>query len=64
MNICSAPALSLDEKICTLLPDMPGIIGQLICFSVTVNSDGSYGTPKNLGNQLIQKVENISYSQR
>ena len=46
------PALSLDEKILYFASDMPGALGQSDLFSVTINSDGSYGTPKNLGKSI------------
>lgn len=43
------PALSLDEKILYFASDMPGTLGQSDLFKATINQDGSYGTPQNLG---------------
>ncbi|KFF01634.1 OmpA family protein [Flavobacterium hydatis] len=46
------PALSLDEKTLYFASDMPGTLGQSDLFSVTINSDGSYGVPMNLGKTI------------
>ncbi|MFH6965272.1 OmpA family protein [Flavobacterium plurextorum] len=43
------PALSVDEKKLYFAADMPGTLGQSDLYSVTINSDGSFGTPENLG---------------
>lgn len=43
------PALSLDEKTLYFASDMPGTLGQSDLFKATINQDGSYGTPENLG---------------
>jgi outer membrane protein OmpA-like peptidoglycan-associated protein len=43
------PTLSLDEKLLYFASDMPGTKGLSDLFSVTINADGSYGTPQNLG---------------
>ncbi|MFV8375176.1 OmpA family protein [Flavobacterium sp. LB1P71] len=43
------PELSLDEKTLYFASDMPGTLGQSDLFKVTVNQDGTYGTPENLG---------------
>ena len=43
------PALSLDEKTLYFASDMPGTLGQSDIFKTTINNDGSYGTPQNLG---------------
>lgn len=43
------PALSYDEKILYFTSDMPGTIGQSDIYKVTVNTDGTFGTPENLG---------------
>jgi outer membrane protein OmpA-like peptidoglycan-associated protein/tetratricopeptide (TPR) repeat protein len=43
------PALSADEKTLYFVSDMPGTLGESDIFKVSINSDGSYGTPKNLG---------------
>ncbi len=46
------PALSADERTLYFASDMPGTNGQSDIFTVTINEDGSFGTPKNLGNQI------------
>ncbi|WP_428229035.1 OmpA family protein [Flavobacterium sp.] len=43
------PALSLDEKKLYFASDMPGTLGQSDLYSVSINSDGSFGKPENLG---------------
>lgn len=43
------PALSADEKELYFASDMPGTIGQSDIFKVSVNKDGRYGIPINLG---------------
>lgn len=43
------PTLSPDEKTLYFASDMPGTHGQSDLFAVTINDDGSYSTPKNLG---------------
>jgi outer membrane protein OmpA-like peptidoglycan-associated protein/tetratricopeptide (TPR) repeat protein len=45
------PALSPDEKTLYFASDMPGTLGSLDIFSVSVSGD-LYGTPKNLGNKI------------
>jgi outer membrane protein OmpA-like peptidoglycan-associated protein/tetratricopeptide (TPR) repeat protein len=44
------PTLSPDEKLLYFASDMPGTYGESDIFKVAVNSDGTYGTPVNLGN--------------
>ncbi|MFD2561719.1 OmpA family protein [Aquimarina rubra] len=46
------PALSVDEKTLYFSSDMPGGEGQSDIYEVTINSDGSFGEPKNLGNRI------------
>ncbi|MDD5149215.1 MAG: OmpA family protein [Flavobacterium sp.] len=46
------PALSTDGKTLYFASDMPGTIGQSDLFKVTINEDGSFGTPGNLGNRI------------
>jgi len=46
------PALSVDEKTLYFTSDMPGSMGATDIFSVSVNNDGSYGTPMNMGSQI------------
>lgn len=43
------PSLSPDEKTLYFASDMPGTMGQSDIFKVQINSDGSFGTPENLG---------------
>ncbi|MCV9928540.1 OmpA family protein [Flavobacterium sp. LS1R49] len=43
------PALSTDEKKLYFASDMPGTVGQSDLYSVTINSDGTFGKPENLG---------------
>ncbi|WP_281337351.1 OmpA family protein [Flavobacterium eburneipallidum] len=43
------PTLSPDEKTLYFASDMPGTMGQSDLFKVTINADGSFGTPENLG---------------
>jgi outer membrane protein OmpA-like peptidoglycan-associated protein/tetratricopeptide (TPR) repeat protein len=42
-------ALSPDNKLLYFASDMPGTKGQSDLFKVAINSDGSFGTPENLG---------------
>jgi outer membrane protein OmpA-like peptidoglycan-associated protein len=44
------PAISPDGKTLYFASDMPGTIGQSDLYKVTLNDDGSFGTPENLGN--------------
>lgn len=46
------PALSIDEKTLYFSSDMPGTIGLSDIYKVSINSDGSYGTPLNLGTKI------------
>ncbi|WP_306354311.1 OmpA family protein, partial [Flavobacterium sp. '19STA2R22 D10 B1'] len=46
------PALSPDEKTLFFASNMPGTKGQSDIFKVKINSDGSYGTPENLGDKI------------
>lgn len=43
------PTLSLDEKKLYFASDMPGTLGQSDLYSVTINADGTFGKPQNLG---------------
>ncbi|MEO7979220.1 OmpA family protein [Flavobacterium sp.] len=43
------PTLSTDEKILYFASDMPGTFGQSDLFKVSINSDGTFGKPENLG---------------
>ncbi|MEG1026034.1 MAG: OmpA family protein [Flavobacterium sp.] len=46
------PALSPDEKTLYFASDMPGTIGQSDIYKVSINSNGGYGTPENLGKTI------------
>lgn len=46
------PALSPDEKTLYFVSDMPGTLGQSDIFKASINEDGSYGTPENLGKTI------------
>ncbi|RKR11962.1 WD40 repeat protein [Flavobacterium sp. 90] len=46
------PALSPDEKTLYFASDMPGTVGQSDIYKVSINPDGSYGTPENLGKPI------------
>jgi len=46
------PALSPDEKTLYFASDMPGTLGESDIFKVTINSDRTFGTPVNLGNNV------------
>lgn len=43
------PALSVDEKTLYFASDMPGTLGQSDLYKVSINGNGTYGTPVNLG---------------
>lgn len=43
------PALSPDEKTLYFASNMDGTVGQSDIFKVAINTDGSFGTPENLG---------------
>lgn len=46
------PALSPDEKTLYFTSDMPGSMGQSDLYKVSINSNGGYGAPENLGNTI------------
>jgi tetratricopeptide (TPR) repeat protein len=46
------PALSLDENRLFFASDMPGSLGQSDLYSVTINKDGTFGKPENLGSNI------------
>lgn len=46
------PTLNHDDSKLYFASDMPGTLGQSDIFEVDINKDGSYGTPKNLGNTI------------
>ncbi|KAF2340793.1 OmpA family protein [Flavobacterium tistrianum] len=46
------PALSPDEKTLYFASDMPGSIGESDLYKVSINPNGGYGPPENLGNSI------------
>lgn len=46
------PALSPDENTLYFASDMPGTIGQSDLYKISINSNGSFGTPENLGKTI------------
>lgn len=46
------PALSPDEKTLYFASDMPGTFGQSDIYKVSINEDGTYGNPINLGKSI------------
>lgn len=48
----SSPSLSKDGKTLYFSSNMPGSLGETDIWKVSINSDGTYGTPQNLGNKV------------
>ncbi|MGY8916072.1 MAG: OmpA family protein, partial [Flavobacteriales bacterium] len=46
------PALSPDDKTLYFASDMPGTLGLSDIFKVSINQDGTFGSPENLGNTI------------
>ncbi|GAA3765412.1 OmpA family protein [Flavobacterium ginsengiterrae] len=46
------PALSVDEKTLYFASDMPGTLGLSDIFKVSIESNGTYGKPENLGPEI------------
>lgn len=49
------PSLSKDEKTLYFASDMPGTLGSFDIYKVSINDDGTYGEPENLGNTINTK---------
>jgi len=49
---CGSPALSPDDKTLFFVSDMENGYGQTDIYKVSINSDGTYGEPKNLGGRI------------
>lgn len=49
---CAHPALSVDENKLYFSSDMTGTLGMSDLYVVDIKSDGSYGTPENMGDQI------------
>lgn len=52
---CAHPALSPDNKTLYFASDMPGGYGGSDLYKVTINEDGTYGKPTNLGAKINTK---------
>lgn len=50
-----SPALNNDETKLYFASDMPGTLGSMDLFYVTINEDGTYGNPVNLGENVNTK---------
>lgn len=46
------PSLSPDEKTLYFASDMPGSIGQSDLYKISINPNGGFGTPENLGKEI------------
>jgi outer membrane protein OmpA-like peptidoglycan-associated protein len=46
------PALSADEQTLFFASDMPGSLGQSDLYKIAINTDGSFGSPTNLGTTI------------
>lgn len=46
------PALSIDEKTLYFASDMPGTLGASDIFKVSIEADGTFGKPENLGPEI------------
>lgn len=46
------PSIDKDGKVLYFASDMPGSVGGTDIWKVTVNDDGTFGTPENLGNKI------------
>ena len=51
-NSFAHPALSIDEKTLYFASDMPGSIGHSDIYKVKINTNGSFGSPENLGSKI------------
>lgn len=51
-NSTAHPTLSEDNKTMYFASNMPGTLGQSDLFKVSINPDGTFGTPINLGNTI------------
>ncbi|MFV8336476.1 OmpA family protein [Flavobacterium sp. RSP29] len=46
------PSIAADGKVLYFASNMPGSVGGTDIWKVTVNNDGTFGTPENLGNKI------------
>ncbi len=56
----SSPSLSKDGSTLYFISDMPGSIGKTDIWKVAVNSDGTFGTPENLGSNVNTEGNELS----
>ena len=49
------PSLSKDDKTLYFASDMPGTLGSFDIYKVSINDDGTYGEPENLGSTINTK---------
>ncbi|TGD58730.1 OmpA family protein [Flavobacterium humi] len=56
----SSPSLSKDGKTLYFISDMAGTLGKTDVWKVAINSDGSFGTPENLGNKVNTEGNELS----
>lgn len=56
----SSPSLSKDGKTLYFISDMPGTLGKTDVWKVTINEDGSFGTPENLGDKVNTEGNELS----
>lgn len=56
----SSPSLSKDGSTLYFISDMPGSIGKTDVWKVAVNSDGTFGTPENLGTKVNTEGNELS----
>lgn len=56
----SSPSLSKDGSTLYFISDMPGSIGKTDVWKVSVNSDGTFGTPENLGSKVNTEGNELS----
>ena len=56
----SSPSLSLDGKTLYFISDMPGTLGKTDVWKAIVNEDGTFGTPKNLGENINTEGNELS----
>ena len=52
---CAHPTLSEDDKTLYFVSDMPGGYGSSDLYKVTINEDGTFGNPVNLGDKINTK---------
>jgi outer membrane protein OmpA-like peptidoglycan-associated protein/tetratricopeptide (TPR) repeat protein len=56
----SSPSLSKDGKTLYFTSDMPGTLGKTDVWKVTINEDGSFGKPENLGDKVNTEGNELS----